>query len=148
MGKATLTTKQVNNLICPSDKKKVCIYDQGCRGLMLEVRSAGGKTYYFCYKDEYGKDKMFKIANTKDLSLSQARQMADHYRAKIAMEKNPKEEKVFCTKFQPLKNLHENDISHLRNPINVHGEVMKVVSKTIFYQHLVKKDCTISSKKI
>ena len=94
MAKQILTQKIVDGFKCSKeDGKLLRLYDQGCRGLMLEARISGGKTYYFCHKDEYGKDKSFKIANEKDLTLAQARQMADKYRMKIAMGEKPKEER-------------------------------------------------------
>lgn len=87
MAKQILTQKIVDKFTHLEEKQRTSrIYDQGCRGLMIEARITGGKTYYFCYKDDYGKDKIFKIANAEDLSLAQARQMADQYRTKLLMQ--------------------------------------------------------------
>lgn len=41
-----LTTALVNSATCPAPKKKADFFDVNCKGLMLEVRTSGGKTYY------------------------------------------------------------------------------------------------------
>ena len=59
--------------------------DTDCRGLCLEVRSGGGKTYYLSYRDALGKQRTYKLANAADISPQQARQLCDAARNRAAM---------------------------------------------------------------
>lgn len=94
MSKVLLTPNCVSILTCPSDKKKIDIFDTMTKGLVLEVRSSGGKTYYLRYQDNRGHTRQLRLAGTKDVSLSQARVLADKARTKIAMGEDPCDEKA------------------------------------------------------
>ncbi len=64
------------------------------KGLVLEVRSSGGKTYYLRYQDDHGNTRQLRLASTRDVSLSQARALPDKVRTKIAMGDDPCDEKA------------------------------------------------------
>ncbi|WP_244156374.1 integrase arm-type DNA-binding domain-containing protein [Desulfonatronospira thiodismutans] len=89
----TLTQKLVDNCACPEDKKKEVIYDDKCKGLILEVRPTGVKTFYLRYKGKRGKYKQLKLGRASFLSVAQARELAKNTLANIAMGKDPQEEK-------------------------------------------------------
>lgn len=65
---------------------------------MIEIRATGGKTYYLRYKDRRGLTRQWKIADERDLSLSQVRQVADGLRTKIALGEDPREAKAMAKK--------------------------------------------------
>ena len=46
MAQISLTQAFVNTAVCPNDQTKQEITDKACKGLILEVRQSGGKTYY------------------------------------------------------------------------------------------------------
>lgn len=94
MPKLILTPQLVKTAVCPPGKAKNDLLDSNCKGLSLEIRCTGGKTYYLRYADERGKAKQFKIADERDISLSQARQLADKYRSQIALGIDPAAEKA------------------------------------------------------
>ncbi len=94
MSKALLTPNCVSNVTCPPDKRKLDIFDTMTKGLVLEVRSSGGKTYYLRYQDDHGNTRQLRLAGTHDVSLSQARALADKARTKIAMGEDPCDEKT------------------------------------------------------
>lgn len=94
MSKVTLTPLLIKQATCPSDKTKCDLFDSNCKGLLVEIRCTGGKTYYLRYQDSRGRTRQLKIANEGDVSLSQARQMADKVRTKIAMGEDPCDEKA------------------------------------------------------
>ncbi len=94
MSKVLLTPNCVSTLTCPPDKKKIDIFDTLTKGLVLEVRSSGGKTYYLRYQNARGNTRQLRLANTSDVSLSQARALADKARTKIAMGDDPCDEKT------------------------------------------------------
>jgi len=49
-----LTQQVLKTLTCPVDRKKVGYFDSSCKGLLLEVRVSGGRTYYLRFTDERG----------------------------------------------------------------------------------------------
>lgn len=89
MSKATLTPALVSTTACPPDKRRVDIFDVKTKGLVLEVRPSGGKTFYLRYLDARSRSRQVKLADARDVSLAQARQLADSMRAKIAMGEDP-----------------------------------------------------------
>ena len=93
MAKELLGTAFVKNVVCPAGKAKIDIFDIGCKGLMLEVRASGGKTYYLRYSDKRGRVRQLRIADQRDITLMQARQLADTKRADIALGRDPCAEK-------------------------------------------------------
>lgn len=86
---AILSTKVVNDLYCPNGKPKIDVHDASCKGLMLEIRESGGKTWYLRYRDGRGRQRQFRIADANDISLSQARKRVNKLRARIALGDDP-----------------------------------------------------------
>ncbi len=94
MAHILLTPQCVKNAVCMQDKKKADFFDTHCKGLLLEVRISGGKTWSLRYVDERGKTRQLKLGDVQALSLTQARQLADKYRTQIAMGEDPAEKKA------------------------------------------------------
>lgn len=94
MTRKLLSQQFVKTVSCPLDKSKLDFFDFGCRGLMLEVRPSGRKTYYLRYQDERRRTRQFKLAHAEDVSLAQARKMAQKVRNRIAMGGKPAEERA------------------------------------------------------
>lgn len=91
-----LSSSMVLALTCPDGKKKLDIFDTKTKGLLLEVRASGGKTYYLRYQDGRSKTRQLKLADALDASLSQARSLADKVRSKIALGSDPSAEKAIA----------------------------------------------------
>ena len=87
-----LTQQLIKTARCPDGARKVVLFDANCKGLNLEVRTSGGCTYYLRYRDTRGHIRQLKIADERDISLAQARQLADKLRNQIAMGIDPKRE--------------------------------------------------------
>ena len=69
---------------CPPGKRRTTYTDTTTRGLVLEARSSGGRTYYFRYTDRRGAQHNIKIGDAVALDLGVARQRAvelEHERA-------------------------------------------------------------------
>ena len=94
MAKVLLSQKLVNEATCSNGRPRDDLFDTGCKGLMLEVRKSGGKTYYLRYCNSRGEVKHYKLACAEDVSLVQARALADKARNKVAMGIDPCEEKA------------------------------------------------------
>jgi hypothetical protein len=103
MAKMILSTRFVQTATCAPDKAKQDIFDLGCKGLMLEIRASGGKTYYLRYSDKRGRIRQLRLADQRDITLAQARQLADTKRAEIALGRDPAEEKATLRKVRTLE---------------------------------------------
>ena len=93
MARVTLTTQLVKTIDCPTGKKKTEQFDLLSKGLSLEVRATGGKTYYRRYRDTRGRIRQIKLGDERDLSLADARQLSDKVGRRVAMGEDPLEQK-------------------------------------------------------
>ena len=83
--KFKFTKFALDKLRCNPNQSRIIVRDTDCRGLCLEVRSGGGKTYYLSYRDTLGAQRFYKLANEADISPHQARQLCDAARNRAAM---------------------------------------------------------------
>jgi integrase len=93
MAKITLTPLLVKESVCPAEKKKIDFFDTDCKGLMLEVRVTGRKTFYLRYQDSRGRIRQLRLADAADVTLTQAKTLANKYRNRIAMGEDPADTK-------------------------------------------------------
>ncbi|GAB6059393.1 tyrosine-type recombinase/integrase [Desulfonatronum parangueonense] len=92
MAKRDFSARFVKEVSCDESKGKLRFYDEKCRGLMLEVRPTGTKTYFLRYQNKRGETKQMKLGRVDDLSVTQVRALAQKYLGKIAMGEDPLEE--------------------------------------------------------
>lgn len=85
MARIALTPTFVKLAVCEAGKDKTYFFDTFCKGLALEVRKSGGKTYYVRFSDDRGRIRQPKIADANDISLAQARTLVAKRRNEIAM---------------------------------------------------------------
>ncbi len=100
--KVLLTTTLIQETVCPPGKRKLDLFDTQTRKLMLEVRESGGKTYYLRYQDVRGRTRQFRLADADDVTLNQARQLADKARSRIAMGESPADDRVVARQVPTL----------------------------------------------
>jgi integrase len=93
MARVTLTAQLIKTSECPADKKKIEIFDAASKGLSLEVRATGGRTYYRRYRDSRGRIRQVKLGDERDLSLADARILSDKVGRQVAMGEDPLEQK-------------------------------------------------------
>lgn len=93
MTRLHLTQATVEKVDCLPPARKTDYFDIACKGLMLEARQTGGKTYYLRYRDFRGKIRQLRLGDVRDISLAQARELAQRYRTQIAMGEDPAEAK-------------------------------------------------------
>ena len=94
MPKARLDTRFLSHACCPDGKRKETYFDTSMRGLCLEVRVSGGRTFYLRYRDTRGKTRYAKLADAQHVTLPQARTLCDRMRNKIAMGIDPLAERA------------------------------------------------------
>ena len=93
-----LSPQVVKDACCPKDKRKCDLFDLNCKGLMLEIRATGGKTYYLRYQDARGRTRQLRLALEQDVTLPQARKLAEKKRNLIALGQDPCEQKELAKK--------------------------------------------------
>jgi hypothetical protein len=130
MAQISLTQALVNTAVCPSDQTKQEITDKACKGLVLEVRQSGGKTYYLRYTNHRGKQRQYRIGSATVLTLSQARRKSKLALNQAAMGQDPCEAKEqrrqvptfaqfiedqYMPYIRSYKRSWSTDVSHLKN---------------------------------
>jgi len=89
----TLSTQLVNSAVCPEGRSKLDLYDTAVPGFILEVRPSGGKTYHLRYRDQYGKQRQFKIGDAASINFSKARDVAQRVRSRVVGGDSPMDER-------------------------------------------------------
>jgi len=68
---------------------KINLFDLACKGLMLEVRASGGKTWYLRYTDARGKQRQLHMGDAVFINLKTARTKAREMQGRIALGEDP-----------------------------------------------------------
>lgn len=93
MPKANLDAGIIPLLYCPPHKAKETYFDQSIIGFVVEKRPDGGATYALRYKDEYGRQRQYKIANAADVTFAEAKKEAIRIKGRVSVGRNPVEER-------------------------------------------------------
>ena len=88
-----LRPQVLSTLTCPVGQRKQDYRDSHCKGLLLEVRSTGGRTWYLRYVTSRGQRRQLRLGDLHDLSLAQARRLAEHHRTAVAMGDDPSQQR-------------------------------------------------------
>ena len=80
-------------LRCPDGRQKIDYCDQLCKGLVLEVRSTGGRTWYVRFTNGRGRRRQLRLGDADDLTLAEARARAQEHRHTVALGKDPADER-------------------------------------------------------
>lgn len=88
-----LNSANVLTASCPAGRAKIDLFDETCRGLILEVRSSGSKTFALRYRDDHNRQRQIKIGNAADISPSEARKIAQRLKSQAITGRNPAQER-------------------------------------------------------
>lgn len=89
MPKVQLNQRRVQSLSCPAGKTRTVFSDAAVRGLTVEVRATGGRTYYVRYIDPYGAQRNYRIGDVSSVTLAAARDITVDILSKIAAGIDP-----------------------------------------------------------
>ena len=89
MPKQKFTRSLVAKAICPPGEKREFITDTDTRGLVLEVRASGGRTFYFRYTDRGSAQRNIKLGDASVVTLDVARQRVAELHNEIALGRDP-----------------------------------------------------------
>jgi Arm DNA-binding domain len=84
-----LSSQFVREAVCPGGRAKVDFFDPEQKGLLLEVRSSGGETFYQRYVDARGRQRQFKLGSANVLSVEQARRLGRSALAEALLGSDP-----------------------------------------------------------
>lgn len=107
-------------LYCPPHKAKETYFDTTITGFIVEARPNGSKTYALRYKNEYGRQQQFKIANAADVTFNEARKVAAQVKARVAVGQNPVEERKANRRIPTLAELSERYLAFIRTAKKSH----------------------------
>jgi integrase len=93
MATIKLIQSTLGSIRCPEGRGKVEISDSVCKGLFLEVRKSGGKTFYLRYTNNRGRQHQYRIGDADVISLAQARQLAQQLKTQVLLGQDPVESK-------------------------------------------------------
>ena len=79
------TERFVKSVAKADGKRKKLYTDDRTKGLVLEVRDTGGKTYYLRHSDDRNGQKLHKLARAEDITVADARKLADQLRRQLIM---------------------------------------------------------------
>ena len=113
--KARLDSTTVLTATCPPHRAKIDVYDTAITGYILEVRPNGSKTFAVRYRDEYGKQRQYKIGNASDISADKARKEALKVRSRVTVGENPAADKQVKRSILAYAELADRYMKHVRS---------------------------------
>ncbi len=114
MPKIKLEASIIPTLHCPPHKGKETYFCTAITGFVIEVRPNGGMTYALRYKDQYDRQRQYKIANAADISFAEAKKEAIRVRSRVVIGKNPAEERLANRRIPTVSELAERYLEYVR----------------------------------
>ena len=109
-----LTADFCRSVQCDPEKDKETYYDTLIKNFFLEVRSSGGKTFYYRYKNQFGQTKEKKVARYGDLTVDKVRKEAERLRSVVALGGDPIAEKAEKKSIPLYSTLAEQHLAHAK----------------------------------
>lgn len=114
MPKVELSTTVIQTATCPEGKNKLDLYDTKVSNLILTAHATGLKTFSQRYRDEYGKQRQFKLGYWPELSLDKARREAMKVKSRVTVGENPAEERYITRRIPTIAELAEKYLEYVR----------------------------------
>ena len=116
MGKK-LTQRIVDTCKPPIDRKEIIVWDSVETGLLLRILKSGVKTYYLKYRMRDGskKQRQIKLGRHNEISLEEARRLANEYKTKICKGIDPLAERDDKSKGVLLSELSTSYLKYAEN---------------------------------
>lgn len=114
MPKLKLDSANSLTAFCEPGKKKTDWWDTHIRGLTLEVRSSGGKTFYLRYQDQHGRQRQHKICAFGDLTIDKVRKEAQRLRSEVVLGGDPAAKKEDAKAVQTYSALAAQHLAHVK----------------------------------
>jgi integrase len=99
---------------CEEGRKKTDYWDTTVRGLVLEVRASGGRTFYFRYQDSNGRQRQHKICVYGDLTLDKVRKEAQRLRSEVTLGGDPAGKKAEAKAIPTYASFADQHLAHVK----------------------------------
>lgn len=120
MPKITLSAAAVQAIRATPRAVKETFFCEAITGFVLEARPGGGATYGLRYKDDYGRQRQYKIANAADVTFAEAKREAIRVKGRVSVGNNPQEERKSNRAIPTLNELSERYLDFARNSKKSH----------------------------
>jgi integrase len=114
-----LDSTTVLTATCPPGKSKETLFDSTLTGFTVEIRSTGG-TYALRYKDEYGRQRQYRIGKVGEIPFKEAKRQAAQIKARVTVGKNPVEERKLNRSIPTLAELADRYLAYVRTSKKSH----------------------------
>lgn len=114
MPKLKLDNSNVLLAECEPGRKKTDFWDTHIRGLVLEVRSTGGRTFYLRYQDAHGRQRQHKICAYGDLTVDKVRKEAQRLRSEVVLGGDPAAKKADVKAIPTYAELATRHLAHAK----------------------------------
>ncbi len=94
--------------------KKETFFDTAITGFIVEAQPSGNATYSLRYKNEYGRQRQYKIANVADISFAEAKKEAIRIKARVSVGKDPVEQRQANRRIPTVNELAERYLEYAR----------------------------------
>ena len=102
-----ITKANVSKLVCPPGKGEVAFSDDEIDGLLLRARASGARSWYYRYRDSYGRSRRLKLGDAKGVAPEEARDLARAAALEVAGGKSPVETRKAARHAQTCKELFD-----------------------------------------
>lgn len=109
-----LSSTVIQTATCPEGKNKLDLYDTKVANLILTAHATGLKTFSQRYRDEYGKQRQFKLGNWPEISLDKARREAMKVKSRVTVGENPAEQRFITRRIPTIAELAEKYLEYVR----------------------------------
>jgi len=97
----TLSAATVQAIRATPRAKPETFFDEVVTGFVLEARPRGGATYALRYKNQYGRQRQYKIANAADVTFAEAKKEAVRVKGLVALGIDPQEQRETNRRIRP-----------------------------------------------
>jgi len=109
-----LSSTVIQTATCPEGKNKLDLYDTKVGNLIFTVHATGLRTFSQRYRDEYNRQRQFKLGNYPELSLDKARREAMKVKSRVTVGENPAEERYITRRIPTVAELAEKYLEYVR----------------------------------
>ena len=104
---------------CPKGTRKITLFDTHVTGFVAEIHASGNRTYALRYKNDYGKQRQFKLGNASDITCDAARKRAKTARARVVMGEDPGEQRIAIRQMATIAELADRYLDYVRTYVPI-----------------------------
>lgn len=115
MPSITLSAAAVQAIRATPRTKPETFFDEVVTGFVLNARPRGGATYALRYKNQYNRQREYKIANAADITFAEAKKEAVRVKGLVALGIDPQEKREDNRRIPTVNELSERYLEFVRS---------------------------------